>query len=272
MSISKKRLALLAGGVATAGAMAALSLGATTALYSSGADAQSNSITSGTIELTKDTVKSVALNLTGFMPGDTSQKSQYWVSYAGEDAFTGVDLKITSVAQNACPAYVGGAVGISAANLLANCTDTGTIPMFDGDHTAGSLDFSVLPENGGNSHQLFNAADLEPGTVCNADAAGLVTCSIEKDNVILPPHSVSGAADTLVWHNGTTDHISILASLPLAAPNVFQGSNVTIDLTAHAVQFANNNGLVGSSVGTTLPNGVSGTGPQSAVLFPLNWL
>lgn len=272
MSISKRRIALVAAGVATTGAAAVLSLGGTSALYTSGADSQTNSITSGTVALTQDHNISHALTLTGFMPGDQSAKSNYTIDYAGNDAFAAVDMTINSVAQTACSHYSAGAASISAADLLANCTGTGTVPMFDGNTTAGSLDLSVLPENGDTAHQLFDDSALDPGTACSAAVGGLVTCSVTKSNVILPPSSISGAADNLVWHNGTTDRITVQASLPLAAPNVFQGSNVTISFVAHAVQFANNNGPVAQSVGTTLPNGVSGTGNQAAMLFPNSWL
>jgi len=272
MTISKRRIALVGAGVATAGAAAVLSLGGTSALYTSGATSQDNVITSGTVALTQDTQKSVALNVGGFMPGDSSPTSKYALSYAGNDAFTGVDLKITSTANAACAHYASGAASITPTDLLLNCTDTGTVPMFDGDTTSGSLDLSILPNNGNTGHQVLNPGDLETGTACNAAVGGVVTCMVEKDNVILPPGSITGAATDLVWHNGTTDTITVKASLPLAAKNIFQGSNVHINLTAHAVQFANNNGPVASSVGTILANGLSGTGNQAAILFPLSWL
>lgn len=269
--LSKRRAALLCAGLGTVGAASAFTFGATSAQYTSTADTQNNTITSGTVALTEDTAQSVQQTITGFMPGDTSQNSKYFLTYAGNDAFVGVDLKITSTAGAACPAYVGSAGPVAVADLLSNCTDTGTVPMFDGDPTSGSLDLSVLPQNGNPAHQLFNPGDLENGSSCSADAAGLVTCTVEKDNVIVPPGSISGGANDLVWHNGTHDFITVKASLPLGASNIFQGSVVHIDLTGHAVQFANNNGPVGSSVGTTLPNGLSGTGGQAAILFPLSW-
>jgi hypothetical protein len=272
MSISNRRIALVAAGVTTAGAAAVLSLGGTSALYTSGATAQDNVITSGTVVLTQDQGQSFALNVSGFMPGDTSPTSKYALTYAGNDAFTGLNLKITSTAQNACGHYAVGAASIAPADVLANCTDTGTVPMFDGDTTAGSLDLSIDPENGNTAHQVLNPGDLEPGTTCSAPVGGLVTCTVEKDNIILPPGYITGAAGDLVWHNGTTDTIRVTAKLPLQAQNIFQGSDVHINLTAHAVQFANNNGPVASSVGTTLSNGLSGTGNQSAILFPHTWL
>lgn len=275
MKMSKKRISAVVGAVGVAGAVAALSLGATSALYTSEADGQTNTIQSGTIALTKDGAKSVALNIDGFMPGDSSPKSQYWLNYAGEDAFVGLDLTISSTAANPCPA-VANVSNLNKAALLSNCTEPGTVPMFNGDPTSGSLDLSVLPENGATAHQLFNPGDLEPGTVCDADSAGLVTCTVQKKNVIVPPGSMSDpiTQDELVWHDGKTDFITVKASLPLSAPNQFQGSNVEIDLTAHAVQFANNHDVIGNvaSAGTTLPSGITGTGLQAPVHFPKSWL
>jgi predicted ribosomally synthesized peptide with SipW-like signal peptide len=272
MKINKQRLIVIAAGVGAVGAVTALGLGGTSALYTSQADGQHNSIESGTIVLTKNAAKTVDLNLTGFMPGDTSPKSKYWLDYSGDDAFVGLDLKILSTADKPCPAYVGGVSGITPAALLANCTGTGTVPMFDGDPTSGSLDLSILPENGATAHQLFNPGDLEPGTTCASDASGVVACTVEKKNVIVPPGymTVPVTADELAWHNGSSDWITVRAGLPLAAPNVFQGSTVAIDLTAHAVQYANNHVPVSGFEGI-LPNGVWGTGNQAAAEFPDNF-
>jgi predicted ribosomally synthesized peptide with SipW-like signal peptide len=272
MKMNKRRIAVIAAGVGTLGAVTALGLGGTSALYTSQADGQQNSIESGTIVLTKNAVKTVDLNLTGFMPGDTSPKSKYWLDYSGEDAFVGLDLTITSTADKPCPAYVGGASSISPAALVASCTGTGTAPMFNGDPTSGSLDLSILPENGVTAHQLFNPGDLEPGTQCDADVAGVVTCTVERNNVIVPPGYMSTpiTADELAWHDGSSDWITVQAALPLAAPNAFQGSTVGIDLTAHAVQYANNHVPVAGFEGI-LPNGISGTGSQAPVHFPDNF-
>lgn len=275
MKINKRRMTVVAAGVGALGAITALGLGGTSALYTSQADGQQNTIASGTVTLTKNVVKSASLSATGFMPGDTVGPSKYWVDYSGEDAFVGLDLTITSTASQPCPAYVGAPGILTPAAVMANCTGTGTVPMFNGDHSVGSLDLSVLPQNGDTAHQLFNAADLEPGTVCNADPAGVVSCSIAKNNVVLPPHSghTPGLPDDLKWVDGTGDWITVTASLPLAAGNIFQGSTVAIDMTAHAVQYANNGGAVAQSLlaGTTLPNGLHGAGNQAAILFPLGW-
>ena len=272
--LNKRSAALLCAGLGTVGAASAFTFGGTSAQYTSTAALQDNSITSGTVALTENTAQSVQNTITGFMPGDTSPKSKYYLTYAGNDAFVGIDMTITSTAQTACGHYVGGAASIPVADLLTNCTTTGTVPMFNGDPTSGSLDLSVLTENGSLATQLVpktGSASLENGSTCSADNTGLVTCTNTKNNLIVPPAYISGAANNLVWHDGTTEFVTTQVALPLGATNIFQGSVVHLKLTGHAVQFANNNGPVGSSVGTTLPAGLSGTGSQAAVLFPLSW-
>lgn len=273
MSISKRHLALVGGGVAAAGAAAVLSLGGTSALYTSGADSQSNTISSGVIQLTKNAVKSVSFSETGFVPGDTVGPSKYFLDYKGENAFVGLDMTITSTAQNACSHYAGAAVAsILPADVLTNCTDTGTVPMFDGQPGAGSLDLSVLPQNGDTAHQLFNLDSsvvgpyLSDGTSCASDVAGVITCSVVKKNVILPP----GYGTDMKWVDGHADWVTITASLPLAASNVFQGSSVKIDMVAHAVQADNNTGTKGTNcdAATLFPSGVT----SALTTCPQNWL
>ena len=277
MSINKRRFALLAGGVATAGAAAVLSLGGTSALYTSGADSQANTIQSGVIELTKNAAKSIEFHETGFVPGDSVGPSKYYLDYTGEKAFVALDLTVSSTAQNACPFYaaVAPVANIAPADVLTNCTGTGTVPMFDGQPGAGSLDLSVLPQNGNTAHQLFNLDSsvvgpyLSTGTTCSSDVAGVVTCGVVKNNVILPP----GSGTDLTWADGHADWVTITANLPLAASNIFQGSDVSIDLVAHAVQADNNNTTKGSvapvcDVNTIFPSGVN----SGLTTCPVSWL
>lgn len=276
MSISNRRIALLAAGVVTAGAAGVLTLGGTSALYTSGATGQSNSISSGVIQLTKNAPKSAEFHETGFVPGDSVGPSKYWIDYHGESAYVGLDLTITSTAQSACSHYAGGLASIAPADVLANCTDTGTVPMFDGQPGAGALDLSVLPQNGDTAHQLFNLESgpvvtpgphLSDGTTCAADAAGLVTCSVVKKNVLLPP----GFGTDEKWADGHADWVTVSATLPLAASNIFQGSSVSIAMTAHAVQADNNSGSIAGAncdATTIFPSGVT----SGLTTCPLSWL
>jgi predicted ribosomally synthesized peptide with SipW-like signal peptide len=275
MKINKRRMTVIAAGVGAVGAITALGLGGTSALYTSQAGGQQNSIESGTVVLTKNVNKSFDFNIDGFMPGDTTPTSKYWLDYSGEDAFVGLDLTITSSADKPCAAYVGHPGSLTPADVMASCSGTGTVPMFNGDATSGSLDLSILPQNGTTAHQLFDyttGPKIESGTTCAADAAGLVTCTVQKNNVIVPPGYMSApiTEDELAWHNGSADWITVKAALPLAAPNIFQGSDVHIAMTAHAVQYANNHVPVSGFEGI-LPNGIYGTGSQAAVHFPDNF-
>jgi hypothetical protein len=98
MKINKRRMTVIAAGVGAIGANTALGLGGTTALYTSQADGQTNTIKSGVIQLTDTSAVTDAIHLDGFMPGDTGPKSHYRVAYSGQDAFVGLDLKITATA------------------------------------------------------------------------------------------------------------------------------------------------------------------------------
>jgi hypothetical protein len=265
MNINKKRITVIVAGLGAVGAVTALGLGGTSALYTSEATGQTNTIESGVIQLTNTSAVSDAIHLEGFMPGDTGPKSHYRVAYSGQDAFVGLDLKITATAAQPC-ALVAGTSDIPLNDLLTNCTGTGTVPMFDGD-AGGTLDLSVLPENGVTAAPLLGTNDFDAGTVCSADPTGYVSCVSELNDVIVPPRSISGAADNLVWHEGQTDAITLTAALPLTAPNIFQGSTVDIDLTAHAVQYANNHVLAVGFEGLK-PSGLWATGSQANIWFP----
>ena len=266
MNINKKRLAVLAGGVGAVGAVAALSLGATSALYTSAADSQNNVIESGTIALVGNAPGSVELHETNFMPGD-SKTSKYVLSYEGADAFAGFDIAITSTAQKACAGLADGPV--TAAQVMSSCTEPGTVPMFNGDATSGSLDLTVNYVSGVMGSSLLGDGAFTNVASCNV-AAGIVTCVSNLQNVLLPPRSISGAPNDLVWNDGMSTPVGVKVTLPLAAGNVFQGSDVHIDLTGHAVQAANNSATWsagGSSAGTTRP----GTATAPALLFPMSW-
>lgn len=268
MSINKRRLGVLAGSIGSVGALAALSLGGTSALFTSEADGQNNVIEAGTIALTENETAGVELNETGFMPGDT-KTSKYVLSYAGQDAFVGFDITLTSTAQTACAGLTAGPV--STATLMATCTETGTVPMFNGDGSSGSMDLVVDHVTGVMSSTLFGPGSFTGAAVsCSADATGLVTCTASKDNVILPPRAISlPTDDDLVWNNGMSTPVGVKVSLPLGAGNVFQGSDVHIDLQGHAVQYANNFATWGAGADPTTTR--PGTATHADLRFPKSW-
>jgi hypothetical protein len=272
-----KRAGVLMGGIGVVAAVAALAAGGTSALYSSAIGPQQNKIQSGTSVLTENAAVKNTLNVTDLMPGDT-QVSKYGMKYAGQAAFVGIDLKVTSVAANACS--VPGIAGVAALTKaqLASCTETGTQPMYNGVPDSGSFDLSVSPENlnGATFVPLVQNQMLGNTTKCSADAAGLISCVAELKNILSVPAYYANAADTFIWKNGDDTNIQITNTLPLSAPNAFQGSKVQIDVSAHAVQAANNAGTFAQrAAGTSTPYAANSTNPSgdagSLVTWPKNW-
>jgi hypothetical protein len=271
MTINKRRAGVLVGGVGAVAALAALTVGGTSALYTSTVGPQQNSIQSGTNVLTENSAVTQTLTEVGFMPGD-EKTSKYGLKYQGQDAFVGFDIKIVSTAQAACAAVANDA-SVTVAEMTASCPGVGAQPMFNGDTNSGSLDLNITPINGNTYGPLLLADTLQTATACAADGAGLITCTVEKKNVLVPPGYVSAnSANDLIWTNNKTDSVLVTSKLPLQASNVFQGSTVKIDVVAHAVQAANNSGLIATlATGTTPTYGLYGTGNQATLLFPKSW-
>ncbi|HET7312284.1 MAG TPA: hypothetical protein VFJ17_13265 [Mycobacteriales bacterium] len=277
MRITKRRLSLLVGGLGAAGAATVLSLGATSALYTSTAGPQHDTITSGTVTLTSNAP--VHWDITNLMPGTTNQQTDrtkaYDLTYSGSaDAFVAVAVHVKGTAANACSYYAADTTGLSTSDLVTNCTGTGEMPMFNGDGL-GTVVLNVSPQNGNTASPLLNTSQIltaSGGATCGIDTYGKAYCEATVDNLMLPFGSFNGTsvADShLVWTNGTTDSVYFLVGLPLNAPNTYQGSTVAIDLTGHAVQFINNNtthGAVDEAPDTTLPATVFG-----AVPVPKSW-
>jgi hypothetical protein len=275
MKFNKQRAGILVGGLGLVGAVAATTLGGTSALFASEANGQSNQITAGSNVLTENAAFSTVVNATGFMPGD-EKVNKYALKYVGNDAFVGLDVKITSTAQKACDAVAASDTVVTVAEL-SGCTAPGTQPMFNGDTSTstGSLDLSVAPQNNNTFSPVILAGTLESAAKCASDAAKVVTCVSDVKNIPVPPGYIAAdSANDLIWNDGKTGVVQVTSKLPLAAPNAFQGSIVKIGLVSHAVQSANNSVTVGSGQvdpKTTFGYGASGTGNQSTLLFPKLW-
>jgi hypothetical protein len=281
---NRRRLALLCVGLGAVGAVGAFTFGATNALYTSQAAAQQNSITSGTVTLTENGTASKSITQTNFMPGDGScysppagatytcnhDRNVYALNYTGTNpALVGMDIKVTSTASQPCTALAASTT-YSPSDLSA-CTDTGSLPLFDGQSGAGDLDISLTPENGDTAHQLVLDSNLANVASCNTSASKIVTCTSVIKNIIMP---VNYGADTkaVQWVTGSTDFVQVDTGLPLAAGNQFQGSNVTFTLQSHAVQWDNNNTTRGSAspvcdTTTTFPDGLT----AASVPCPISW-
>jgi hypothetical protein len=283
--ITRKRVALLCAGFGTAAALGVFTFGATNALFTSQADSQTNHIVAGTVTLAEDQSKSHVMDVSGFMPGDGScysppsgakytcdkPRNEYFLDYTGSNpAFVGLDFTVASSAAKPCPTYNGGQSSISPDDVVANCTGLGQLPLFDGKAGSGDLDLSITPENGDTAHQLVLDSDLVGKTTCSADASGVVSCTSEIDNILLPVGYGGSPNSGLQWVTNSTDFIQVDTGLPTTAGNEFQGSDVTFTLTGHAVQWDNNNSTKGAGTcdaGTTFPNGLTAT----SVPCPVSW-
>jgi hypothetical protein len=272
-----KRAGVLMGGIGTVAALGALTFGGTSALFSSAIGPQENKIQAGSTVLTENAALKNTLNVTDMMPGDT-KVSDYGMKYAGQPAFVGIDLKVSSVAAKACTVPgIAGAATLTPAQL-GSCTDTGTQPMYNGVPGSGSFDLSVAPQNlnGAVFVGLVQDQMLANTTKCSADAAGLISCVAELKNILSVPGYYANTADTFIWKNNDDTNIRITNKLPVAAPNAFQGSKVQIDVSAHAVQAANNAGTFAErAVGTSTPQAANATDPNgnagSLVTWPKSW-
>ena len=205
------------------------------------------------------------------MPGDT-QVSQYGLTYAGNDAFVGLDLKITSVAAAACDVVTASDTDVTEAEMRL-CTTPGSQPMYNGDTSAqsGSFDLGVAPENGNTYNPVVLDGTLQGATKCTSDATKVITCISEVKNIPLPPGYISAPiTEDLIWVDGKTNSVKVTSTLPLTAHNAFQGSTVSIDLVSHAVQSKNNS--VTKDSGLVDPTTTFGYGAtQGAMLFPKLW-
>lgn len=285
---NRKILAFTGSALGAAGLLSFVGFGGTSALFTSAASTQHNTITAGTVVLTENGSASHAYDLTGFMPGDGAcysaptgakytcdkPRNEYALTYTGSNpAFVGLNIVLSSTAAQACTGLAAGA-DYTPAQVVAACTGVGQLPLFDGDASGGDMDLAITPENGDTAHQIVLDSNLVSGAKCSTDATSdVVTCTSEIDNALLP---VTWGADTtaLQWVTNSTDYVQVDLGLPTTAGNQFQGSGVAIDLTAHAVQWENNNTTQGSvapaptcDTTTTFSNGLT----ASTVPCPISW-
>lgn len=291
---NRKVLAFTGSAIGAAGLLSFVGFGGTSALFTSAASTQHNTIAAGTVVLSENGNASHAYNLTGFMPGDGAcysppvgakytcdkPRNEYALTYTGSNpAFVGLNIALSSTAAQPCynsdgaPALATGGT-YTPAQVVAACTGVGQLPLFDGDAAGGDLDLAITPENGDTAHQIVLDSNLVNGAMCSTDGTtDVVTCTSEIDNALLP---ITYGADTaaLQWVTNSTDFVQVDLGLPTTAGNQFQGSGVSIDLTAHAVQWENNNTTEGAVTpsptcdpGTTFSNGLT----AGTVPCPISW-
>src|ERR1700727_903593 len=116
----KKRLAIIVGSVATAGAAATLAGGATFGLFSASGSGGANPFTGGTVTVAAGTPASVVCTITNMVPGDSSTGAPiggktnlpctYNMKYTGSaTAYLAVDV---TVSNGTTPLYDGTATGL----------------------------------------------------------------------------------------------------------------------------------------------------------------
>ena len=284
---NRRALALTGSAIGAAGLISFVGFGGTSALFTSQAPTQNNTIAAGTVVLGQNpALASQAYSLTGFMPGDgacysppagagyTCDKPEnlYALKYTGSNpAFVGLDIAVSSTAANACPGVTASTNNISASTLVADCTGVGQLPLFDSDTGGGDLDLAITPENGDTAHQIVLDSNLIGQASCSTNASDVVTCVSNIKNALLPINYGADSA-ALQWVTNSTDWVRVDLGLPSSAGNQFQGSGVSINLTAHAVQWENNNTTQGATSptcdpATTFSNGLT----ASTVPCPISW-
>jgi|SRR5271170_437834 len=217
MSKKKKRLAIIVGAVATAGAAATLAGGVTFGLFSASGAAGANTFTGGTVSIGTGTPGSVTCSLTGMVPGDSS---------AGAPIGSKLDAACTYNMK-----YTGSATAWLAVDVAVS---NGTTPLYDG--TATGLQLYL--KDGTPSTYLTSTAPTAGTTfaVQGGTAASLPTGTTA--NLLV---STSPAAPN------TSVSFTLNYAVPIATGNAYQGGSATVTLTFHAVQ-AGNNPLPGACV------------------------
>ena len=201
--------------------LAGIGVGVTFALFSSQIVGGQSTFQSGTVTLSK--TADGFCTLADMKPGDSGTCTLNW-SYAGNNAWLAVDLAYTNTAAVSVPtAYGGGSPTPCGLLGQVNVTQTCFNPM-------------TLTING------------TPVTLPSpVGASGTIT------DILLNP-------TTTPTVNGGTGTVTLGYSLPLTAGNSYQGASAAVTMTVHAVQWKNNNPLVGCTQfvqGCVPPNGWS---------------
>ena len=213
----KKRLAIIAGSVATVGAAATLAGGVTFGLFSASGAGGANTFTGGTVTVGTGTPVSVNCVITNMVPGDSSSGAA-----------------IGSKAATACTynmKYTGSATAWMAVDVAVS---NGTTPLYDG--TATGLQLYL--KDGTRSTYLTSTAPTAGTTFAAQGGAATSLPTGTTANLLV---STTPAAPN------TSVSFTLNYAVPIATGNAYQGGSATVTLTFHAVQ-AGNNPLPGACV------------------------
>lgn len=183
-------------------AAGSLTLGVTMALFSATSTGDTNTFTSGTVEVGPNGA-STTCAVTNMVPGDSSGN---WGS--GSASLTPCNWKVK---------YTGSAPAYLAVDILVTA---GSTPLYTG--TASGLQLRVGA--GGVTFMDGTSYTKMDGTTATVAAGSAVT------NLLL---STSPAA------TNEAVQFDVNYLLPTAAPNALQGGGATVTLTFHAVQAGN---------------------------------
>ena len=214
MNTKRLRKAAFAAGVAASmAALITFAFGATTALFSDTEVGANNTFNSGTVTVDPGSSASAVCTITQLMPGDSSTNFVGAGTLAnGNKALTPCDFKVK---------YTGSASAWLAVDVVVT---GGATTLFTG--TDGGFQTLIAVDNGPNIVNVVNGVKYK-------NTAGVDTTL------------VSGVAATDILVNATpavTNEAFVFDvdyALPILAANALQGGSVTVKLTFHAVQSAN---------------------------------
>ena len=219
MNLVTKRFGLVLAGVVSVGAIAAMAIGASFALFSSTATPIVGTVTAGTVTLAQDATSSCTFGGSGIpiAPGDAPVTCTYTVHYTGSlDAWMLLNATVTSTA--------GPSVIPSGVQSSAGGTD-----LYD--TTANGLQISIT----GNSSM---GVQWNNGYGYNIDQTFAPSATLPQ--VVYPLAPCLNCVSRAFTPN-STETFTVSAALPSWAGNQYQGGSATVTLDATAVQYANNN-------------------------------
>ena len=216
------------------------------------------------------------------MPGPragwcTSGASQcgrdYILDYTGSNpAFVGLDFTITSTAVMACSALPLSYSGAVTSTEIDACTETGSLPLFDGESSGpGSIDLTVN-DNGSTTpgHTLVLDTALDGAATCSAISSVISCTATINDIEVASSYTSTSPTDVAndVWNSPDSVDLGLNIWLPSSAGNQFQGSSASVTVAGNAVQWDNNNSSsvpAGCDSGTYFEPGVTTTS------CPVSW-
>ena len=206
----KKRLAIIAGSVATVGAAATLAGGVTFGLFSATGAGGANTFTGGTVTVGTGTPVSVNCVITSMVPGDSSAGAPVG---SKADAACTYNMKYTGTAT----AWL--AVDVAVSN--------GTIPLYD----ATATGLQLYLKDGVPATYLTSTAPTA-GTTFTAQGGTATSLPVgtTANLLVSPTPAATNAAVSFTLNY----------AVPIATGNTYQGGSATVTLTFHAVQAGNN--------------------------------